>query len=79
MQTPVVVIPDSLTPEQFARKLGISRKRFLEIKAITDKVLAENAPRYQTSVETPSESGHRHSVQREASPRANQRKAKGKP
>ena len=79
MQTPVVVIPDSLTPEQFARKLGISRKRFLEIKAITDKVLAENAPRYQTSVETPSESSHRHSVQREASSHANQRKAKGKP
>lgn len=66
-------------PEQFARKLGIARKRFLEIKAITDKVLAENAARYQVSVETSVNSNYLHSVQREASPHANQRKAKGKP
>lgn len=47
MRTPVVVPPNPTTPEQYAKKLGISRKRFLELKAITDKVLAENASRYQ--------------------------------
>ena len=43
MRTQVIVPPNLETPEQYAKKLGISRKRFLELKAITDKVRAENA------------------------------------
>ena len=38
MRTSVVVAPNPLTQEQFAKKLGISRKRFLELKVITDRV-----------------------------------------
>ena len=47
MRTQVIVPPNPITPEQYAKKLGISRKRFLELKAITDRVLAENASKYQ--------------------------------
>ena len=43
MRKQVIVPPNLETPEEYARKLGISRKRYLELKAITDKVLAENA------------------------------------
>ena len=46
MRAPLVVPPNPITPEEYARKLGISRKRFLELKAITDKVLADNAHKY---------------------------------
>ena len=47
MRTQVVVPYNPITAEQYAKKLGISRKRFLELKAITDRVLAENAHKYQ--------------------------------
>jgi hypothetical protein len=67
MRTPLVVVPDSLTPEQFAKKIGIPRKRFLELKAITDRVFADvvgkraddaglTIPEYLKSLRTPPDS-----------------------
>ena len=54
MRTPVVIPPDPnpLTPEQYAKKLGISRKRFRELSAITDKALAEYAHKSIEELET---------------------------
>ncbi len=36
-------MPDSLTPEQFAKKLGISRKRHLELHALAQQAMAATA------------------------------------
>ena len=60
--------PNPLTPEQYAKKLGVSRKRFLELMAIADKALAETAakraaelgltlPQFYEYVRTPLGSG----------------------
>ena len=38
MRTPVIVPPNPLTAEQYARQVGISRKRFLELQAISEGV-----------------------------------------
>lgn len=43
MRTRVVVPPNPLTQEQFAAKLGVSRKRFLELKAIAGRAFAQVA------------------------------------
>ncbi len=73
MRTQVVVPHNPITPEQYAKKLGISRKRFLELKAITDRVLAENAYKYKEAAPHPEES---HESKRDASTSAAKRKPK---
>ena len=40
---PVVVFPDNLTPEQFAKKRGVSKKRFRELQIIAEKAFNEAA------------------------------------
>jgi hypothetical protein len=50
MRIPLVVPPNPLTPEQYAKSLGISRRRFLELKAIAEKALADVAARGATGL-----------------------------